>query len=103
MKRSTNSAPDCLSTSYLIGSAFIGISMITLNSSGTCFPAVTSLMLIERRFLRGSAGELRRGAHYNPVQRRALGRCARAPGQLRRTRAGSVDGDRARLGARGEG
>jgi hypothetical protein len=32
MKRSTNSAPDSLSTSYLIGSAFIGISMITLNS-----------------------------------------------------------------------
>ena len=34
MKRSTNSAPLSLSTSYLIGSAFIGISMMTLNSSG---------------------------------------------------------------------
>src|ERR1700722_18303190 len=46
MKRSTNSAPDCLSISYLIGSAAIGISMITLNSCGTRLPAVTSLMLI---------------------------------------------------------
>src|SRR4051812_38854208 len=41
MKRSTKIAPVSLSTSYFTGSAFIGISMITLNESGTCFPGVT--------------------------------------------------------------
>src|SRR4051794_23545934 len=46
MKRSTNSAPLSLSTSYLIGSAFIGISMITLNSSGALAPGVTFCRLI---------------------------------------------------------
>ena len=35
MKRSTKMAPVALSTSYFTGSAFIGISMITLNASGT--------------------------------------------------------------------
>src|SRR5437016_2026006 len=41
MKRSTKMAPVSLSTSYFTGSAFIGISMITLNASGTCLPGVT--------------------------------------------------------------
>src|SRR5574340_833609 len=41
MKRSTNSAPVSLSTSYLIGSAFIGISMMTLKSSGRFRPDPT--------------------------------------------------------------
>ena len=41
MKRSTKIAPDSLSTSYLTGSAFIGISMITLKASGTFLPGVT--------------------------------------------------------------
>ena len=41
MKRSTKIAPVALSTSYLTGSAFIGISMITLNCSGTRLPGVT--------------------------------------------------------------
>src|SRR5215212_8086180 len=46
MKRSTNIAPLSLSTSYLIGSAFIGISMITLNSSGARAPGVTLCRLM---------------------------------------------------------
>src|SRR5580692_7800806 len=46
MNRSTNSAPDSSSTSYLMGSAFIGISMMTLNSCGRFPPAVTLLMLM---------------------------------------------------------
>src|SRR5574341_1290344 len=41
MKRSTNMAPVSLSTSYLMGSAFIGISMITLKSSGRSRPEST--------------------------------------------------------------
>jgi hypothetical protein len=41
MKRSTKIAPEALSTSYLIGSAFIGISITTLNASGTLEPGVT--------------------------------------------------------------
>src|SRR5215510_14637181 len=41
MKRSTNTAPVALSTSYFTGSAFIGISMMTLTSSGKFRPAVT--------------------------------------------------------------
>src|SRR5215207_2428655 len=41
MKRSTKIAPDSLSTSYFTGSAFIGISMITLKASGTCLPGET--------------------------------------------------------------
>ena len=41
MKRSTNSAPDSLSTSYLIGSEFIGISMTTLKESGMFLPGET--------------------------------------------------------------
>src|SRR6218665_846088 len=43
MKRSTKMAPDSLSTSYLIGSAFIGISMTTLKVSGAFLPGVTLL------------------------------------------------------------
>src|SRR3954470_21531013 len=41
MKRSTKIAPVSLSTSYFTGSAFIGISMTTLNASGTFLPGVT--------------------------------------------------------------
>jgi hypothetical protein len=41
MKRSTKMAPVSLSTSYFTGSAFIGISMITLNASGTFLPGDT--------------------------------------------------------------
>src|SRR6218665_2955111 len=43
MKRSTKMAPDSLSTSYLIGSAFIGISMTTLKVSGAFLPGVRLL------------------------------------------------------------
>src|SRR6185312_8323544 len=39
--RSTKIAPDALSTSYLTGSASLGISMTTLMSSGTLLPAGT--------------------------------------------------------------
>src|SRR5262245_43670423 len=46
MKRSTNTAPVSLSTSYLIGSARIGISMTTLQSLGTSLPAGTRSRLI---------------------------------------------------------
>ena len=54
MNRSTNNAPLALSTSYLIGSAFIGISMITLNSSGAFAPGVTlcRLMVLFDAFLK---------------------------------------------------
>src|SRR6218665_2478134 len=41
MKRSTKIAPESLSTSYLIGSAFMGISMTTLNASGMFLPGET--------------------------------------------------------------
>src|SRR5262245_38552703 len=46
MNRSTKSAPDSLSTSYLIGSAFIGISITTLKSSGMLRPGGTRSRLI---------------------------------------------------------
>src|SRR6187402_1665619 len=46
MKRSTKSAPVSWSTSYLIGSAFVGISMITLNSCGAFGPGVTLCRLM---------------------------------------------------------
>src|SRR5213596_3240781 len=48
MKRSTNTAPVSLSTSYLIGSPRIGISMITLQSFGTSLPAGTRSRFIGR-------------------------------------------------------
>ena len=41
MNRSTKMAPEALSTSYFTGSAFIGISMMTLKESGTLLPGVT--------------------------------------------------------------
>src|SRR5674476_286514 len=41
MNRSTKIALVSLSTSYLTGSAFIGISMITLKASGQLLPGVT--------------------------------------------------------------
>src|SRR3546814_17720935 len=46
MKRSTKTEPESLSTSYLTGSAFMGISMMTLNSSGTLLPAGTRSKLM---------------------------------------------------------
>src|SRR5512141_1001611 len=46
MKRSTKTAPVSLSTSYLIGSARIGISMMTLKSLGTSLPAGTRSKLM---------------------------------------------------------
>src|SRR3954464_6713647 len=55
MKRSTKIAPVSLSTSYLTGSAFIGISITTLNASGTCLPGVTLSRDI-RDFEVGKAG-----------------------------------------------
>src|SRR6188508_106463 len=51
MKRSTKIAPVSLSTSYLIGSACIGISMMTLRSSGTLRPALTRSRLTGERAL----------------------------------------------------
>src|SRR5947209_1225190 len=73
MKRSTNSAPDSLSTSYFTGSPASGISTITLNSCGTLSPAVTLLMLI------GPWSSLWRGgcaadAHGNPFSVRSIDR-----------------------------
>src|SRR5690606_2897520 len=46
MKRSTKTEPESLSTSYLTGSAFMGISMMTLNSSGKLVPAGTRSKLM---------------------------------------------------------
>src|ERR1700688_3863318 len=74
MKRSTNSAPVSLSTSYLIGSALIGISMITLKSSGRLRPGVTRSRLIavlafwfaatvHRRHFRGDRGKVNCSDH----------------------------------------
>src|ERR1700720_3427239 len=86
MKRSTNSAPDSLSTSYFTGSAFIGISMMTLNSCGTLSPAVTLLMLIYLgSFLGADAGAA--DPHTIPFRWSS------------RLDAPSVEGDRARSAA----
>src|SRR6185437_6750438 len=46
MKRSTNTAPVSLSTSYLMGSPCIGISMTTLQSLGMSRPAETRSRLM---------------------------------------------------------
>src|SRR5687767_15097942 len=46
MKRSTNNAPVASSTSYLMGSAFIGISMMTLNCAGARAPGPTLCRLM---------------------------------------------------------
>src|SRR5882762_2360528 len=71
MNRSTNNAPESLSTSYLIGSAFIGISITTLKSSGRLRPGGTRSRLMV--FL----GEIvvRRPVHWR--LRRALRRAPR--------------------------
>lgn len=55
MKRSTNTAPVSLSTSYLIGSPCMGISMTTLQSFGTSRPAGTRSRLIARSVYRRAA------------------------------------------------
>src|ERR1044071_584073 len=60
MKRSTKSAPRALSTSYLIGSAAIGISMMTLNSSGALAPGVTCCRLMVDGRSRGRANSIQR-------------------------------------------
>src|SRR5512146_2451819 len=73
MKRSTKRAPLALSTSYLIGSAFIGISTTTLNSSGAFAPGVTLCRLMDG----GDRGEAR---HSSDRPCRALTRCVRADG-----------------------
>src|SRR6185312_17031976 len=68
MKRSTNRAPLSLSTSYLIGSAFMGISMMTLNSSGALAPGDTWWRLMGcsgDRFL-GNTRILRAAADHPP-------------------------------------
>src|SRR5690625_6934055 len=46
MKRSTKIHPVSSSTSYFTGSAFMGISITTLNSSGSFFPAGTRSKLM---------------------------------------------------------
>ena len=61
MNRSTNKAPDSSSTSYLIGSAFIGISMITLNSPGALAPGVTLCRLMVQTREAGQRTILGRG------------------------------------------
>src|SRR6266545_4935104 len=73
MKRSTNTAPVSLSTSYLIGSPRIGISMITLQSLGTSLPAGTRSRLIVYTL----------GAARRPSEREqfALGAARRAHGK----------------------
>src|SRR6185436_17782770 len=48
MKRSTNTAPVSLSTSYLIGSPCIGISITTWQSFGTSAPAETRSKLMRK-------------------------------------------------------
>src|SRR5258706_9710777 len=78
MKRSTNSAPDSLSTSYLIGSAFIGISTTTLKSSGRLRPAGPRSRLMSLSWQRGReivASRHQRGTIGEPIFGRS--RCAR--------------------------
>src|SRR3954453_3430923 len=58
MKRSTNTAPVSLSTSYLMGSPCIGISMTTLQSFGTPAPEGTRSKLM-RDGSQGNAGSRR--------------------------------------------
>src|SRR5262245_55090044 len=61
MNRSTNSAPDSLSTSYLMGSAFIGISITTLKSSGRLRPDGTRSRLMAVPCERRVSGDRARG------------------------------------------
>src|SRR5690606_1017356 len=60
--RSTNSAPVSLSTSYLTGSLFIGISMMTLMSFGRSRPLLTSCRLIA--VVAPEEGVVGKAAHY---------------------------------------
>src|SRR4051812_15570060 len=76
MKRSTNSAPLSLSTSYLIGSAFIGISMITLNASGASSPGVTLCKLMGTVEARGKTPMLTPRAPRDPLALEGLARRA---------------------------
>src|SRR3546814_20721798 len=61
MKRSTNTVPESLSTSYLTGSAFMGISTTTLNSSGNLLPAGTRSKLMLNLTLRIKTRKISRG------------------------------------------
>jgi hypothetical protein len=65
MKRSTNTAPVSLSTSYLIASPCMGISMTTLQSFGRSRPAGTRSRLMAR-------GLYRRAASGVPRRRRRI-------------------------------
>ncbi|CFO11732.1 Uncharacterised protein [Bordetella pertussis] len=57
MKRSTKIAPDSLSTSYFTGSAFMGISMMTLKSSGSFLPGATrSRLMIDLVLMKMKSG-----------------------------------------------
>src|SRR3569833_791759 len=52
-KRSTTSAPEALSSSYLMGSPPIGTSMMTLTSWGTFFPiGISSIRMGQLRWRR---------------------------------------------------
>src|SRR5512141_2208757 len=69
MKRSTNTAPVSLSTSYLMGSPCIGISMMTLQSFGRSLPAGTRSRFMavavrgaKRRLCPGCAGRPQRAS-----------------------------------------
>src|SRR5512134_2350229 len=78
MKRSTNTAPVSLSTSYLIGSACAGISMMTLNSSGTLRPAGTlsrlMTMILEGTSILLTAGRPSRALLSEPRVYSIIGR-----------------------------
>src|SRR5581483_10749327 len=74
MKRSTNTAPVSLSTSYLIGSPCMGISMTTLQSFGRSRPAGTRSRLMARSLYRDEPGA-GRGRDAGRAQRCALVAC----------------------------
>src|SRR5258708_19976881 len=79
MERSTDRGPVSLSTWYLIGSAVIGISMITLKSSGSARPGVT-----RSRFMADLDGWSAR--HCTPPAypwRPGQGKLPRRPGAIR--------------------
>src|SRR4029450_12467382 len=84
MKRSTKIAPDSLSTSYLIGSAFIGISMTTLKASGASLPgdtlpsAMVRLCVVEKGRRDAEKPEVYFPCH-GTVARKAAFACKLAP------------------------
>src|ERR1700704_4678905 len=90
MNRSTNNAPDSLSTSYLIGSAFIGISITTLKSSGKLRPAGTRsrLMAVPRQRMVSGDRTARGGIAARDARSAALDVRACLLGQLGKTQRG---------------